>query len=64
MAVDDREYFKRRAEAERQAAAKAKDNTSCRAHMTLAKHYDWRVATEPRDEALSVDRATWFGFVN
>ena len=46
--MDDREYFRRRAEAERAAAIKAKDNTSCRVHVELAKHYEWRAAMEPR----------------
>jgi hypothetical protein len=46
----DREYFKRRAEAERAAVKAAKDVASARAHMTLVREYDWRVATEPRPD--------------
>ena len=45
--MNDREYFKRRAEAERAAAEAAKDATSFRAHMTLAREYEWRAVTEP-----------------
>jgi hypothetical protein len=48
--MDDREYFRRRAEAERAAAIRAKDNTSCRVHVELAKHYEWRAAMEPRSQ--------------
>ena len=45
--MSDREYFKRRAEAERAAVQAAKDVASARAHMALLREYDWRVATEP-----------------
>lgn len=45
--MENREYFKSRAQAERNAAAKARDNAVCRIHMTLAKEYDFRAACEP-----------------
>lgn len=51
--MSDREYFKRRAQAERAAAEAAKDAVSCRIHMTLAREYDWRAATEPMSEVRS-----------
>jgi hypothetical protein len=45
--MNDREYFKRRAEAERTAAEAAKEAISFSAHMTLAREYEWRAGTEP-----------------
>lgn len=53
----DREYFKRRAEAERAAVKAAKDVASARAHMTLVREYDWRVATEPLPDRESTESA-------
>lgn len=50
--MSDREYFKRRADAERAAAQRAKDSTSFLAHMWLAREYDWLTVTEPRLDAL------------
>jgi len=46
--MDDREYFKQRAEAERQAAISANDVSAARAHFELARAYEWRMLSEPR----------------
>jgi 2'-5' RNA ligase len=45
--MSDREYYKRRAAAERSAAQASRDSTSFVAHMTLAREYDWLAVTEP-----------------
>jgi hypothetical protein len=45
--MSDREYFKDRAQAEREAAQIAPDVTAFHAHMEMAREYDWRAATEP-----------------
>lgn len=50
MPMDDREYYKARAEAERQAALNAADATAARAHFELAREYEWRMVTEPRPQ--------------
>ncbi len=39
MALSDREYFYRRAEAELKMAQSARDPNAVRAHYTLAGHY-------------------------
>ncbi|MDB5704407.1 MAG: hypothetical protein JWN66_1523 [Sphingomonas bacterium] len=49
--MSDREYFKRRAAAERAAAQAARDSTAFLAHMQLAREYDWRAVTEPPVES-------------
>lgn len=49
--MGNREYFKDRARAERNAAQIAQDVTAFHAHMTLAREYDWRAATEPYPES-------------
>ena len=46
--MGDREYFKARAQAERQAAIKAVDVSASRAHFELAREYEWRMLSEPR----------------
>lgn len=51
--MSDRDYFKRRAEAERVAARRARDTTSFHAHMTLAREYEWRAVTEPYAEQVT-----------
>jgi hypothetical protein len=51
--MSDREYFKRRAEAERVAAQAATRIASFHAHMQLAREYEWRAATEPYPETCS-----------
>lgn len=48
--MSDREYFRKRAEAERAAAIMAKDRASCRVHMNMAREYDWRASGEPPAE--------------
>jgi hypothetical protein len=48
--MSDREYFARRAVVEREAALKARDLSSFRAHMDMAREYEWRAATEPFPE--------------
>jgi len=50
--MSDREYYKRRADAERAAAQRAKDSAIFLAHMKLAREYDWLVVTEPRVDAV------------
>ena len=45
--MSDREYFNKRATAERRAAMKATDTCAARAHLELAREYEWRAATEP-----------------
>lgn len=45
--MNDREYYKLRAEAERQAAMRAADPAAARAHFDLAREYEWRFQTEP-----------------
>lgn len=40
--MGDRDYFKQRAAAEREAAMKATDPCAARAHITLAREYEWR----------------------
>ncbi len=49
--MSDRDYFHRRAGAERRAALKAATAESFRSHMILAREYEWRAATEPFSEA-------------
>ena len=51
--MSDRDYFRKRAEAERAAAIAAKDRASCRVHMNMAREYDWRASTEPPAEPLN-----------
>jgi len=51
--MDDREYFKRRAEAERNLAIKATDANAARSHFELAREYEWRLLGEPRPEQHS-----------
>ncbi len=51
----DRAYFARRAEAERNAALKAKELASFRAHMGMAQEYERRVrgfATRHADKVV------------
>ena len=45
--MSDREYFQRRAEAERVAARVATDSAAFRKHMQQAREYEWRAVTEP-----------------
>lgn len=51
--MSDREYFNRRAAAERLAAMNATDTCAIRAHMELAREYEWRAATEPYQDRLT-----------
>lgn len=48
--MGDREYYRKRAQAERAAAIAARDRASCKAHMDLAREYDWRATFEPSAE--------------
>jgi hypothetical protein len=50
MASSDRDYYRKRAKAERDAAVAAKDLSAVRAHVDLAREYEWRAATEPYAE--------------
>jgi hypothetical protein len=45
--MNDREFFKLRAEAERAAAQAAIDPAGFRRHMVQAREYEWRAVTEP-----------------
>ncbi|PXA99147.1 hypothetical protein DMC47_04940 [Nostoc sp. 3335mG] len=47
--MDDRDYYRMRADAERNAAYAARDATACRIHMELAREYGFRAAMEPRE---------------
>jgi hypothetical protein len=49
--MNDRDYFRMRAEAERKAAYAATDVASCRVHMDMAREYEFRAAMEPREGA-------------
>ena len=51
--MGNREYYQRRAEAERATAMAARDVAVIRAHMDLAREYEWRAATEPYPESVS-----------
>jgi hypothetical protein len=51
--MSDREYFKDRARAEREAAQGAEDGPAFHAHMALVREYEWRAATEPYPESAS-----------
>jgi hypothetical protein len=52
--MSDRDYYKKRAEAERKAALAAADGTSFQAHMAIAREYEWRAVTEPYPEPHDV----------
>jgi hypothetical protein len=53
--MTDREYFERRAEQERAAAAR--DPAVCRVHMQMVKEYEFRAATEPDEAELQFPSA-------
>ena len=53
VASGDKDYYRRRAEAERAAALSSTDVAVMRVHLELAREYEWRAATEPRPEAES-----------
>ncbi len=52
--MNDREYYRMRADAERKAAYAARDAASCRIHMELAREYEFRAAMEPREAVREV----------
>jgi hypothetical protein len=45
--MSDREFFKQRAAAEREAAQAATDVATFRRHMEQSREYEWRAVTEP-----------------
>lgn len=47
--MNDRDYYRMRALAERKAAYAARDVASCRVHMDMAREYEFRAAMEPRE---------------
>ncbi len=52
--MNDPEYYRMRADAERKAAYAARDAASCRLHMELAREYEFRAAMEPREAVREV----------
>lgn len=47
--MNDRDYYRMRALAERKAAYAARDVAACRVHMDMAREYEFRAAMEPRE---------------
>jgi hypothetical protein len=54
--MNNRQYYRACANAEREAAARAAEMDGFRAHMELAREYEWLEATEPYDEPEDAPR--------